>query len=60
MRPASACLRSDAARFFGSNPRTGLGRRWPPPAVAVCLRLMLALDLSAEEAAKFLKMRRGA
>ena len=49
-----------AARFFGANPRTG--QRWaadgPPPAVAVCLRLMIALDLSAEEAAKFLKMRR--
>ena len=33
--------------------------RWPPPAVAVCLRLMIALDLSAAEATKFLKMRRG-
>jgi hypothetical protein len=29
-----------------------------PPAVAVCLRLMIALDLSAEEATKFLQMRR--
>ena len=50
-----------AARFFGSNTRTG--QRWaadgPPPAVAVGLRLMIALDLSAEEAAKFLQMRRG-
>jgi hypothetical protein len=36
-----------------------MGRRWPPNAVAIYLRLMLALDLSAEEAAKFLKMRRG-
>jgi hypothetical protein len=31
----------------------------PPSAVAVGLRLMIALDLSAEEATKFLKMRRG-
>jgi hypothetical protein len=35
-----------------------MGRRWPPT-VAICLRLMIALDLSAEEATKFLKMRRG-
>ena len=50
-----------AARFFGANTRTG--QRWaangPPPPVAVCLRLMLALDLSAAEATKFLQMRRG-
>ena len=49
-----------AARFFGSNERTG--QRWaadgPPPAVAVCLRLMIALDLSAADATKFLKTRR--
>jgi hypothetical protein len=31
----------------------------PPNAVAICLRLMIALDLSVEDAAKFLKMRRG-
>lgn len=46
---------SEAARFFGAAPRTG--RLWaangPPAAVALCLRLMLALkiDLTTARAA---------
>ena len=49
-----------AARFFGANTRTG--QRWaadgPPPPVAVCLRLMIALNLSASDAADLLHGRR--
>jgi hypothetical protein len=45
-----------AARFFMADPRTG--RRWaadgPPGGVAVALRIMLRLKLSAAQAVKLL------
>lgn len=48
---------SAGARFFGANPATG--RRWaadgPPNAVAVCLRLMEAANLTADKARKLLE-----
>ena len=45
-----------AARFFKAGPRTG--QRWaaksPPNGIALCLRLMLALKLSANDVMKLL------
>jgi len=45
-----------AARFFKAGPRTG--QRWasegPPNSVALCLRLMLVLKMSASDVLKLL------
>ena len=48
---------SAAGRFFGAAPATG--RNWarlgPPHSVAVCLRLMLAANITAAKARKLLE-----
>lgn len=48
---------SAAGRFFGVNPATG--RRWaaegPPMPVVVCLRLMLAANITAAKARKLME-----
>ena len=45
-----------AARFFKAGPRTG--QRWaakgPPNGIALCLQIMLALKLSANDVLKLL------
>ena len=52
---------SEAARFFGAQPRAA--RDWnvkgPPAAVALCLRLMLKLKLSADKVRKLLEDKHG-
>ena len=52
---------SEAARFFDVQPRAV--RDWnvkgPPPAVALCLRLMLKLKLSADKVRKLLEDKHG-
>lgn len=48
---------SAAGRFFNASPATG--RNWarvgPPDSVAVCLRLMLAANITAAKARKLLE-----